>query len=437
MKRIQHIKKISSISGKKLKFHQTLQFPENFYWGTSTSAHQIEGDNMHNDWWAWENRSKERFRSGKACNGYKLYEEDVLIMKNLGFTSYRFSIEWSRIEPKKGSFDASAMVYYRNLIALLNKNNIKPFVTLHHFTNPLWFSSMGGWEKSSSVIYFQKYIQYVVDQLGDLVDFWITINEPLVYCTQSYLIGIWPPEQKSYFKTYKTYSHLMRAHKVAYRTIHALYRKKNWHKPKVAFCNNAVSLYSYEMHSFRAWLFIRLSDWLWNHSFYTFTRQTHDFIGINYYFHYRLKGRHLKALRFFCEARNEHREMTQIGWEVYPQGIFDVLIDMKKYKLPIYITENGIATINESKRIRYLISYIKEIYHAVQAGVKVRGYFYWSFIDNFEWEKGFRPRFGLVEVNFKDFTRKIRHAAEIYSKICKSNSLPHNLLRYLGHSVDE
>src|SRR3989344_6782417 len=129
--------------------------------------------------------------------------------------------------------------------------------------------------------------------------------------------------------------------------------------------------------------------------------------------------------------------MTSVGWEVYPQGMFDVLIDMNSYGLPIYVTENGIATTNESKRSRYLISYLKELYHAIQAGVDVRGYFYWSLIDNFEWEKGFEPRFGLIEVNYRTMKRKMRKAALLYAKICENNSIPHNFLRFLGHAVEK
>ena len=434
-----HISKLKSIvrtTRGKLRFHQTLPFPDNFFWGTSTSSHQIEGGNDNNDWWEWEMSSKKRFHSQQACHSYELYEKDIEIMESLGMKAYRFSLEWSRIEPKPGEWNSDAINHYRRQIALLNKKNIKPFVTLHHFTNPIWFKDMGGWKNKKSSQYYLRYVEYVVSRLGDLVDYWITINEPLVYSIHSYLVGVWPPEAHSYLSAFRVYRHFIKSHRRAYQLIHRIYSKENWHKPKVGFSNNSVSLYSYQIHSLRSWIFIRISDWIWNHSFYAFTKKTHDFVGINYYFHYRLKSIHFKALRFFVEARNEHREMSQVGWEVYPQGIFDVLIDMKRYQLPIFITENGIATSNESKRARYLIAYIKEVYHAIQAGAKVKGYFYWSLLDNFEWEKGYKPRFGLVEVNFKDFTRSMRRAAEIYSKITKTNSLPHSLLKYLGHSVE-
>lgn len=418
-----------------LKFHQTLRFPKNFLWGASTSAHQIEGNNIYNDWWQWETKSKKRHHSGKACNSRKLYETDFQMAKSLHQNAHRFSIEWSRVEPREGFFDANSIHHYRKVIRSLKRKRMAPFVTLHHFTIPSWLAQKGGWANASSRVYFARFVECIVKELGRDVDFWITINEPLVYSTMSCLAGLWPPQKISHWLMFKTYKNLILAHKSVYRIIHAIYKKKLWGKPNVGIASNSVSIYSYKKHSFFNWFFSLMGDWIWNHSFITFSRKCHDFIGVNYYFHYRVKDLHFRTLRFYIEARQEHREMSSVGWEVYPQGIFDVLIDMNSYTLPIYITENGIATTNESKRSRYLVSYLKEVYHAIQAGVDVRGYFYWSLIDNYEWEKGFHPRFGLVGVNYKNFQRTRRKAAFIYSRICKSNSVPHSLLRYLGHSV--
>ncbi|KKQ56047.1 MAG: Beta-glucosidase [Parcubacteria group bacterium GW2011_GWA2_38_13] len=419
----------------RLKFHQTLYFPKDFFWGTSTSSHQVEGNNIFNDWWRWETQSKKRHHSGKACDQKKYFEKDFEMAKKMHQNAHRFSIEWSRIEPKEGCWDLEAVQYYKNIIRSLRKKHIEPFVTLHHFTNPAWFSRKGGWDCASSQFYFSRYVKFIVEELGHDVHYWMTINEPLVYSTMSYLAGLWPPEKKSYWLMLKSYRNLIRAHKKAYRLIHSIYKKKLWGKPSVGIASNSVSIYSYKKHSLFNWFFALISDWIWNHSFFTFSRRYHDFIGINYYFHYRVRGLHFQTLRFYLEARQEHREMTSVGWEVYPQGIFDVLVDLNSYKLPIFVTENGIATTNESKRSRYLISYLKEVYHAIQAGVDVRGYFYWSLIDNFEWEKGFEPRFGLIGINYRTMRRKPRHAALLYSKICENNSIPHSFLKYLGHSV--
>jgi len=427
--------RVAKIRAEKLKHHQTMQFPKNFFWGTSTSAHQVEGDNYYNDWWAWEHGKKNRRRSLKACDHYERFEEDFGLLKKMHQNAHRISVEWSRFEPEEDVWNPEAVKHYRRVLESLKEKGITPFVTIHHFTNPQWFMEKGGWENRKSPEYFSHFVERLVKELGDLTTFWITINEPLVYSTMSYLFGIWPPQKKNYISTYRVYRNLARAHKRAYSIIHKTHEKYRWKKPNVGISVNSVSFYSYKKHEFFSWLFLRVADWLWNHSFFALTGKTHDFIGINYYFHYRFKLNHFRTLQFFVEARHEHREMSSVGWEVYPQGIFDVLMDLKRHNLPMYVTENGIASRNESKRTRYLVSYVKEVYHAIQAGADVRGYFYWSFLDNFEWEKGFRPRFGLLDVNYKTQKRSFRHAARIYSEIASANSLLHKHLRYLGHSV--
>lgn len=294
-----------------------------------------------------------------------------------------------------------------------------------------------GWTKRSAVSAYLRYVRYVVGELGDLVEFWITINEPLVYALQSYLVGVWTPGRKSYWLTFKVYAHFVVAHRRAYREIRAIYRQRRWHRPKIGFTSNTVSLYAYRQHSITSWIFLRVADWIWNHSFLTLTGlRYHDFIAVNYYFHYRLKAAHFRTLRFFVEARQEHREMSQIGWEVYPQGIFDILVDLQRYRKPMYITESGIATTQETKRTRYLVAYLKEIYHAIQAGADVRGFFWWSLLDNFEWHLGFAPRFGMFGVNYRTQERTVRPIARVFKEIAEGNSIPHRMMRVLGHSVE-
>ncbi len=419
----------------RLRYYETLKFPRGFLWGTATSSHQVEGDNKYNDWWAWENASKHHLKSGKATNQYKLYKKDIALMKDLHQNAHRFSIEWSRVEPKEGQWDFNAVRHYRHVLLELKKLNIQSMVTLHHFTNPFWFAAKGGWTKRKNIFYFERYVKFIVEQLGDLADFWITINEPLVYAAQSYFAGVWPPCRRRRWQTYRVYHHLARAHLLAYEAIHHIHQTKKWRKAKVGVAHNSVSIYSYRKNSILDYLFMRVANHIWNHSFYSWTMGKHDFIGLNYYFHYRLAHFNFNPVKFFVDVRNEHREMSSVGWEVYPQGIFDILLNMKIYNLPIYITENGIATDNESKRERYLVSYLKEVYHAILAGAPVRGYFYWSLLDNFEWEKGYRPRFGLVEVNFKNFKRTIKDTARVYAEICKNNSIHSHLLKLIGYSI--
>ncbi len=427
---------VTADAGERLKHHRTLYFPPRFLWGAATSAHQVEGGNANNDWWAWENAAAGRPRSGRACDQFRRYREDLRLVKSLGHTAYRFSLEWSRIEPNPGTWDRAAVAHYRDLIAECRRLGLAPMVSLHHFTNPRWLAQAGGWTTPAVVRAYRRYVRFIVLELGDLVEFWLTINEPLVYALQSYLVGLWPPQRKSYWLTMLVYWQFVRAHRAAYHEIHAIYRRQHWPAPRVGFTSNAVSLYAYRQHSLPSWLFIRVADWLWNHSFITLTgRRCHDLIAVNYYFHYRLKALHFRTLRFFLQAREEHREMSEVGWEVYPQGMFDVLLDYRGYGLPVYITENGIATAHETKRARYLVAYLKEVYHAIQAGVDVRGYFWWSLLDNYEWHLGFLPRFGLLGVNFQTQERTVRPAAVLLRQIAQGNAIPHRLLGVLGHAI--
>ena len=412
--RLWRVSKTRARRRERLKFHATLRFPKGFLWGTATSAYQVEGGNAGSDWWAFTCRGQSPARCGEMADHYRRWRSDVGLQQRLHQTASRLSLEWSRLEPRPGEYDSAAVRHYRAELTALRAAGITPVVTPHHFSNPAWLAAQGGWARGQAVEPFRRYVAFCVERFGDLVPMWVTVNEPLVYATQAYVLGNWPPHWRSHLRALRVYLNLAEAHRVAYRVIHRGYRQHGWRRPQVGIACSAVSLYPYARHSFLAWLFILVADWLWNHSFFTLTRpRTHDFIGVNYYFHYRLWRPRFDPIRFFLEARTEHREMSSVGWEVYPQGIFDVLLDLRKYRRPIYVTENGIATTNESKRSRYLIAYLKEVYHAIQAGVDVRGYFYWSLVDNYEWEKGLHPRFGLAGVNYRSQRRTPRPAARL------------------------
>ncbi len=414
--------------------HEPLTFPKGFLWGTATSAYQVEGGNINSDWYEWEKKHKGklvRMACGKATNHYALFQDDFELVKEMHQNAHRLSIEWARIEPREGVWDYKELEHYREVLHALKSLKIKVMLTLHHFTNPQWFSDVGGWTSPHAVQYFERYVRFVSKYLGEYVDFWITINEPLVYVSQAYIAGVWAPGIKSPMKAFKVFRTLLKAHKVAYEVIHERCRDRCM----VGIANNVISLYAYRKHAIQDQLLLQATDWMWNHSFYTFSRSEHDFLGVNYYFHYRIKNATLKPWNLFIDIKKENRDASDIGWEVYPPGIFDALLDLNAYQLPIYITENGIATDNDDRRARFLVSYLKEIYHAIGAGVKVKGYFYWSLLDNYEWEKGFDARFGLVGVDFKTYRRTVRPSGDAYTKICKDNAIAHELLKLLGHSV--
>lgn len=413
--------------------HRPYIFPKGFLWGTATSAHQIEGHNRKNDWYDWEKSKKTHHRSGKATAHYENYEKDFDQIQNMHHNVHRLSIEWSRIEPEKGNWNTHELEHYKKVLQSLKKRSIKVMLTLHHFTNPIWFSKQGGWENRSSVKQFTDYVAYVAQHLSPYVDFWITINEPIVYISMGYIEGVWPPGKKNFHAAYKVFKNLTMAHRKSYEIIHNIIPKKN---VRVGIAKNIISFEAYNKNSLLDTLYTYGVNKLWNHYFFTVTKKYHDFIGINYYFHQRLarKKGTIFSLSFSKQIEKQRREINDLGWEIYPAGIFSALMDMKQYKLPIYITENGIATTNDNKRIRFILAHLTEINRAINAGVPVKGYCYWSLLDNFEWHLGFHPRFGLLEVNYKNMQRTPRKSAGVFSEIAKTNQIEHDLLQWLGHT---
>ena len=408
--------------------HGPLKFPKGFLWGAGTSAYQVEGGNIHSDWWEWEKHRSPQFHSGPAADQYHLYKEDFDLAKSLNHNAHRLSIEWSRIEPREGEFDSHEIEHYRQVLKSLQDRGMKVMLTLWHFTLPKWVAEQGGWENGRTVGFFERFVKRVAADLAPYVDFWITLNEPGVYTYQTYIERVWPHAKKSLWGAVKTTFNLAKAHRRIYKFLHQLWP----HKP-VGVANNIESFEPYHKHSLIEQISVVVTDLVSNHLFYFLTGKTHDFLGINYYFHLRFKHRR-GILPEIVDASRQSRDISDLGWEVYPEGIFDVLADLSD-DLPIYITECGIASTNDDRRNRFLIMYLGEVYRAIQAGVKVKGFFYWSLIDNFEWHLGFEPRFGLIEVDYSTQQRKIRPSALIFGEIIKHNAIPHDLLKLLGHGI--
>lgn len=393
----------------------TPQLPKTFYWGTSTSAHQIEGNNTNSDWWEWEQHGhiKDGSTSGKACNSWNLFDQDLDAIRYLGTNAYRFSIEWAKIEPKKGKFDRSAILHYRENILKLRKYNIEPFVTLHHFTNPRWTNDFGGWENREIVNYFTRYVVKITQELGNHISFWTTINEPLVLASQGWHQGVWPPQKKSICLTFKVIRNFISAHKVAYRAIHQHSQNKSCFVG-IAKNNQHVEPYT---HNISDNIIAHIVRSFWNHYFFSHSNGFHDYIGLNYYFHNRL---HVSLKPPFFTRNNADTRITDLGWEIYPHGLYETLLELKKYHLPVYILENGCADAKDNIRSKFITSHIHAMKKAMRAGTDVRGYFYWSLMDNFEWHLGFAPRFGLFETNYSTFARTPRPSAHTYRTICKT-----------------
>jgi len=369
-----------------------MKFPKNFYWGTATSAYQVEGG-IKNDWSAIGGK----YNAEIACDHYNRFEKDFDLAKEMNNNAHRFSIEWARIEPEQGKFNQKEIEHYKKVIQALKNRGLEPFVTLYHWTLPIWFVEKGGWLNKDSVKYFSNYVKFVVENLDD-VKFYITINEPNIYSSNAYLRGNFPPFNKSFFKSQEILKNLVEAHKKSYNIIHKIYSNV---EVGIAKNNN----------NFKGILKF-FSDYYWNHQFLDSIKDYQDFIGLNYYFSTSL-------IDFVFPGK----KITDLKWTIRPSGIYTVLKHLKQYKKPIYITENGLADAKDLKRSDFIIEHLKYIHKAIESNVDVRGYFHWSLIDNFEWDKGYSPRFGLIEVDYKTMKRIPRASSKVYAKICKNNSL--------------
>lgn len=398
---------------------EELAFPKNFLWGAATAAHQIEGNNLYSDWWEWEQRGGGTEPSGKACDHYRLFEKDFALAQKLNQNCHRLSLEWARIEPAEGKWDEEALEHYRTVLESLRQKKMKTFVTLFHFTLPTWFARKGGFEKRSNLKYFYRYTKLVASRLGDLIDFWLTINEPSIYIGSSYLGGLWPPQKKNWFSALKVNFNLVAAHRNAYTLIHRI-------RPR-AKAGMAMNISAYHAHGLFLGTFLaKLIKFVTTDSFYFFSRGYHDFLGVNYYFYHQLSWGDFflfRKLKLKNIQQTIMRERSDLGWPIYPPGIYEVLTDLKKYRLPIYITENGIADAKDKLRAKFITNHLCWLHQAIKEGADVKGYLHWSLIDNFEWAFGFKPRFGLIEVDYRTQKRKIRPSALVYAKICRENDL--------------
>jgi beta-glucosidase len=403
-----------------------IQFPPQFFWGAATSAHQVEGNNINNDWWAWEKEGV-REHSGDACRHYELYGQDFDIAKSLNHNAHRLSIEWSRIEPQEGVFSPAELDHYAEVISALRQRGLEPIVTLYHFTLPLWLAHKGGWLNPKSPAYFLRFVDKVVQRLGDKVSYWVTINEPLVYVYYSYILGDWPPQRKSFIQAIHVTRNLIRAHVGAFRLIKLIYGKKGLPQSYVSIAKNMQAFVPCR-HNLKDSFAVILRDRLYNFNLIEklIRHKTLDFIGVNYY------SRNLAEVKRWginnllmdvCQDNHHPLPKNSMGWDIYPQGLYDLLIKLKRYHLPVFILENGIATDDDSERWRYIEGHLMSVARAIGDGVGVMGYIHWSLLDNYEWDKGFGPHFGLVHVDYHTYQRTIKESAGKFAAVCRTGRL--------------
>lgn len=426
----------------------TQEFPQGFLWGAATSSHQIEGGNSANDWCEWEERGRTAERSGRACGSWERYEEDFDLARSMGHNAHRLSIEWSRIQPEENRWDDAAIRHYQEILKALKDRGIEPVVTLHHFTLPIWFSRLGGWEHPKAADYFAAYARVMVRALGPDIRFWITFNEINVLNYKGYLEGAWPPGKRSVFAAWRAARHLVQAAYRSYEVIHTEYRRQAWPPCRVGVAHHLMCSQPSDPSkscdrksaAFRKFFnndfFLRLltgkpDDWLVILAGCSGKGSSIDFIGVNYYFRevVRAAGRGSFWERLIGEVDRERPdvkagEKNDLGWAVYPEGLREVVLEAHRtYGLPLMVTENGICTHDEDQRARFIRDHLSALHSAIREGAEVLGYLHWSLLDNFEWSIGYSPKFGLVRVDFDTLKRTPKTSASAYSAIIRANGI--------------
>ncbi|MBI9043369.1 MAG: glycoside hydrolase family 1 protein [Anaerolineaceae bacterium] len=425
----------------------TFQFPKNFLWGTATSSHQVEGQNTNNSWSQWENeadRILENQKAGKACDWWAgRWKEDFDRAQESGQNAHRLSIEWSRVQPARDRWDENALDYYREMIRGLVNRGITPMVTLHHFSDPIWLMEQGGWENDDTPILFEKYVYKVVQALKEYVNLWVTINEPNIYTYFGYLEGTFPPGKKSPKSAYIVMRNLLRGHTAAYHCIHraqiesrvGIAHHIQVFKPARTWSPLDKWITNLHARNFN----LSFADTLINGKFrFLFKSEkikeainTQDFFGLNYY--------STSLVRFsalaFSEFLGKHSfpPDTEISPSNFianvPEGLFTALKWAQRSGLPILVTENGIEDASDDLRRRYLVEHLNQLWRAYSFhNTPIIGYFHWSLLDNFEWERGWSQRFGLWGLNVDTQQRIRRPSVDLYAEICRTNALDSDIV---------
>ena len=421
-------------------------FPRGFLWGTATAAHQVEGNNTNNQWWMWEQNGHTNGTSGLAADWWGgRWKEDMDRAAETGQNAHRFSVEWSRIQPTPDTWDEDALERYRNMLRGMRERGITAMVTLHHFTDPLWFYEMDAWENEQAPALFEKFVRKTVDALKEYCTLWCTINEPNVYALSGYVAGDFPTKRRGLNVAMQVLANMLRGHARAYRAIHEIQPESrvgyaHHHRPMVA--KRTWSPLDRLMRNIRYnGLNMAFPSALNTGVMKTpvakiqipEAKGTQDYLGLNYY--------SVDTISFHLGKRNElftHSEfpvdadMSDTNFLAnIPEGIFETIKwAVRTYPtLPILITENGVEDSDDHMRPRYLAQHIHQVWRAVNFNWPVKGYFHWSLVDNFEWERGWTQRFGLWGLDVKTQKRIRRPSVDLYAEICKENGLTSEMVQ--------
>lgn len=407
------------------------RFSKNFLWGASTSAHQVEGGN-YNQWSEWERQNAKslaaaaqhqygdvphwdkhkklasmpaNYISAKAVDHYNLYQTDFDLLASLHMNAFRFSIEWSRIEPQEGAWNAEAIAHYKTYIAELKARGIEPIATLFHFTLPVWFADMGGFERKKNVAYFVRFVQKIMTEMGAHLRYVITINEPNVYASEGYKHGTWPPAVQDKRLYLRVLNNLAIAHNQSSKAI-----KRIQARAKVSVAYNSSYVYAGDDATLSRTT-ASVLQWCSDDYFLKKVVKQCDFLGLNYYFSNRVYG---------YRVHNPNTEVSDLGWDVAPENIEHALVRLwDRYHLPIMITENGIADSDDRLRKKWIQATLMAMQNAMESDVALLGYLHWSLLDNFEWAQGRWPRFGLAQVDYRTYERTLRPSALWFAKVIK------------------
>ncbi len=386
-------------------------FPDGFLWGTATAAHQVEGDNWNNDWWAWEHAPDTVCAdpSGDAVDHYWRYPQDLDILVELGFQAYRFSIEWSRIEPEEGEWSRSQLDHYARMLDACIERGLQPVVTFHHFTTPRWAAADGGWTNPVTAERFARFCEHAVDTLGDRIAMACTINEPNIVPLMGWLMGAFPPGRTQDLDGYaKATETLIAAHRRSYDALKA------------------------GRGDFPVGLTLSMSDWsaepgcedsmkdyrAHHEDVYLETCTGDDFFGVQAYSRTRVDTTGVTG-------PERGVEVLPMGYEYWPSAAEAAIRRAVEVTgVPVYVTVNGIGTDDDEQRIRFLRDSLAGVARTIDDGLDVRGFFHWSLLDNFEWAFGYRMRFGIVGVDRSTQQRTIKPSALWLSEVVKTNQLP-------------
>jgi beta-glucosidase len=415
-----------------------VKFNNQLVLGVATAATQIEGGNCGHNWndWYIKGNIKDHSNPARATNHYHLWKEDALLMSEMKIKHYRMGIEWARICPNEGEVDLEVIEHYREELALLKEQGINVLLTIHHFTNPMWFEQKGAFTKKENIKFFLDFVEVIVKEFGSLVTEYITINEPNVYATNSYYFGEWPPGKKSFSQTVLVMSNMAICHIKAYQMIHHMRESMGYQDTKVSFANH-VRVFD-PQNSKNPWHCIcsKLLDWFFQGAItkaintgdfrWPLIRTNDispgeyiDFIAINYYTRSTISG--------FGDGVLQDAPKNDLGWEIYPEGLVRCADHLYQLlKRPIYITENGTCDNQDAFRSKYIYEHLKVIN---DSSLPITRYYHWCFCDNFEWVEGESARFGLVHINYETQERTIKPSGEFYTRMIEASGISKELYR--------